>query len=131
MKRKLTLFFLCVSVTILFAQTATNGDLHTSNQASVIKVDNNQNGWIKNDNNSSNGSNTQQLSGTENVTFVSSSEGIFITVNNGGSNKIKLFALTGQLLLDADFNQGRFFIPERKGIYFLKINSKIYKVICR
>jgi hypothetical protein len=108
----------------------TNGDSHIPNQPTVVKVEN-QNGWIKGDNNTSNGSNTQPLSGTEDVTFIGASDGIYITVNNSGSNKIKLFALTGQLLLDKDFNQGRFFIPQRKGIYFLKINNKSYKVICR
>jgi len=27
--------------------------------------------------------------------------------------------------------QGRFFIPTRQGIYFLRINNKSYKVICK
>jgi len=42
-----------------------------------------------------------------------------------------LFALTGQLLWSGNLVQGRFFIPVRQGIYFLRINGKSYKVICK
>jgi hypothetical protein len=50
---------------------------------------------------------------------------------NEGTNKIKLFALTGQLLFNGELSQGRFFIPTKQGIYFLRINNKSFKVICK
>lgn len=129
MKRILTLLLLCVYVSILFAQSPSKGDTHTSGQTVVKKIEGNQSGWVKIDNDVPAGTITAP-SGNENVSYNGTSEGIYITINSG-TNKIKLFALTGQLLLDGDLTQGRFFIPARKGIYFLKINNKSYKVICK
>jgi hypothetical protein len=118
-----------VYVSILFAQSTSKGDTHPSGQTVVKKIEGNQSGWVKIDNDVSAGTTIAQ-SGNENVSYNGTSEGIYITINSG-TNKIKLFALTGQLLLDVDSNKGRFFIPTRKGIYFLKINNKSYKVICK
>jgi hypothetical protein len=129
MKRMLTLLFLCVSVVGMIAQITSKGDFRTSNQNVVIKIEGNQNGWVNRDNDVSSDKSTPAL-GNENVSYNVTSEGIYFTINNG-TNKIKLFALTGQLLLDGDLTQGRFFIPTRKGIYFLKINAKSYKVVCK
>lgn len=129
MIRIFTLLILCVSVAGLNAQITSKGDSHNTNQNVVIKIEGNQNGWVKGDNDVSSGISTPAL-GNENVSFNATSEGIYVTINKG-TNKIKLFALTGQLLLDGDLTQGRFFIPTRKGIYFMKINNKSYKVICR
>jgi hypothetical protein len=129
MKRILTYLFLCMSVAGIHAQNVSKADTHASGQAVFIRIEGNQNGWTRGDNESSQGT-TSPVSGTENVSFNGTSDGIYITINSG-TNKIKLFALTGQLLLDGDLTQGRFFIPTRKGIYFLKINNKSFKVICK
>ena len=94
----------------------------------VLKIDG-ATGWSKGDNDGPAAQGTSIVS-NENVNFSSTSEGIFITII-AGTNKIKLFALTGQLLLNGDLSQGRFFIPTRKGIYFLRINNKSFKVICK
>ncbi len=117
MKRILTLLFWCVSVAGLFAQTTTKSDTHTS----LIR--------IEGSNDAPQGTNTT-VSGTENVSFYGTSEGIYVTINSG-SNKIKVFALTGQLIFNGDLTQGRFLIQTRTGIYFLKINNKNFKVICK
>jgi hypothetical protein len=113
----------------IFAQNALKGDLHVTNQNMIIRIDGSQNTWDKGDNETSTGTNTPAY-GNENVSFITTSEGIYITIISG-SNRIKLLALTGQLLLAGDLTQGRFFIPTRKGIYFLKINNKNYKIICK
>lgn len=129
MKKILTLLFLIVYVATIFAQNTTKGDARTGTQNTVIRLDGSQSSWVKTDNEGSSSSNIQK-SENENVTFNSTSEGIYISIIKG-TNKIKLFALTGQLLLNGDLTQGRFFIPTRKGIYFLRINNKSYKVICK
>ncbi len=129
MKHILTLLFLIVSVAAIFAQTQAKGDSRTGNQNTVIRLEGNQNNWVKNETDGTSTTNVQS-SDNENVTFNSTTEGIFISIIKG-TNKIKLFALTGQLLLNGDLTQGRFFIPTRKGIYFLRINNKSYKVVCK
>jgi len=129
MKQTLTLLFLIVYVATIFAQGSAKGDSRTGNQNTVIRIEGSQNSWSKSDVEGSSASNTQS-SDNDNVTFNSTSEGIYISIIKG-TNKIKLFALTGQLLLNGDLSQGRFFIPTRKGIYFLRIDNKSYKVICK
>lgn len=129
MNRALTLLFLIVYATTIFAQNPAKSDSRTANQNTVIRLDATQNSWIKAEIEGSPSSVTQ-TSENENVVFSTTSEGIYISIVKG-TNKIKLFALTGQLLLDGDLNQGRFFIPARKGIYFLRINNKSYKVVCK
>ncbi|NDP20834.1 MAG: hypothetical protein GZ091_07115 [Paludibacter sp.] len=129
MKNPLTLLFLIVYVATIFAQSTSKGDSRTGNQNTVIRIEGTQNGWTKSDVEGSSTSNTQS-SDNENVTFNSTADGIYISIIKG-TNKIKLFALTGQLLLNGDLTQGRFFIPTRKGIYFLRINNKSYKVVCK
>jgi hypothetical protein len=118
-----------VSVTV-FAQNQAKTDARYGGQTTVIRIDGSApSGWVKGDNEGST-ANSTPVTGNENVNFNSTAEGIFINILNG-TNKIKLFALTGQLLSSGDLNQGRWFIPTRKGIYFLKINNKSYKVICK
>ena len=121
MKPILTLLFFCVSVAGLNAQLTSKGDSHNTNQNVVIKIEGN--------NDAPQGTNTS-ISGTENVSFYGTSDGIYVTINSG-TNKIKLFALTGQLLFNGDLTQGRFKIQTLTGIYFLKINNKNFKVICK
>ena len=130
MKRILTLLFLFVSVGIVFAQNPAKNDSRTAVQATIIRIDGSTaNGWTKGDNDAST-TTTQPTNGNENVSFNSTGEGIYITVSSG-TNKIKLFALTGQLIFNGDLTQGHFFILTRKGIYFLKVNNKSFKVICK
>jgi len=130
MKRIFTLLLLIIAVAGLSAQSNQKGDSHSANQNTVIRIEGSvQNGWVKGDNDASTG-NSAPASGNENVSFYATSEGIYITILSG-TNKIKLYALTGQLLLNGDMTQGRFFIQARKGIYFLKVNNKNYKLICK
>ncbi|MDD3321076.1 MAG: hypothetical protein PHS59_06500 [Paludibacter sp.] len=129
MKLKLTLLLLIVCVLGVFAQNSNKTDSHNGGQNILIKVEGSQNNWIKNDPDGSAVSNAQSTE-NENVVFTTTSEGIYIS-NVSGTNKIKLYALTGQLLLSGDLAQGRFFIPARKGIYFLRINNKSFKVVCK
>jgi hypothetical protein len=126
----LTSLVVCVSIEYNIAQSTTKNDSRNTNQTSVIKIEGSaQNGWVKNDNDNLTGNN-QTITGNENVSFYGASDGIYFSIING-TNKIKLFALTGQLLFDGDLTQGKFLIQTRKGIYFLRINNKSYKVICK
>ena len=130
MKRIFTLLILTVTFAGLFAQNSQKADSRPANQNTVIRIEGSaQNGWIKGDNDSSVGQSTP-AEGNENISFYGASEGIHVTINSG-TYKIKLYALTGQLLFNSDFTQGRFIITARTGIYFLKINNKSYKVICK
>jgi hypothetical protein len=131
MKRLLTYFLLFISIGALFSQTTTTKvDLRSVSQNTIVRIDNStQSIWDKADNDNAPTPNSA-TNGTENVSYNTSSEGILISINSG-SNKIKLFALTGQLLLNGELTQGRFFIQTRKGIYFLKINNKSFKVLVR
>jgi len=47
------------------------------------------------------------------------------------NNNVKLFALTGQLMWSGELVSGRFYIPTGRGIYFLRVNNKSYKVSCK
>ena len=128
-KRIISASLLMMFLANTFAQNASKSDVHSNNQNTIIRIDGAQNVWIKGEVDPTTGNNVP-ASGNENVSFIGTSDGIYITIISG-SNKIKLLALTGQLLLEGELTQGRFFIPTRKGIYFLKINTKNYKVICK
>jgi len=117
MKRLYFLLILFVSCFAAFSQTT------------VIKAEGSQGAWTKVENEAPSNSNSS-TSENENVSYNATSGGIYVNIHKG-TNKIKLFALTGQLILNGDLNQGRFFIPVRQGIYFLRINNKSYKVICK
>ena len=127
LKFALILFLTGLSVTNFYAQTP-KADTH-SGQAVVIKIEGSQNGWSRGDNDSGQGANATIVA-NENVSFIGTSDGIYVTITSG-TNKIKLFALTGQLLFNGDLTQGRFLIRTGTGIYFLKVNNKPYKVICK
>ncbi len=126
---KITLIFCLtgISVPALYAQTS-KADIH-SGQAVVIRIEGSQSGWSRGDNDSGQPTNNT-VTANENVSFTGTSEGIYVTITSG-INNIKLFALTGQLLFNGDLTQGRFIIKTRTGIYFLKVNNKSYKVICK
>ncbi|HLP06333.1 MAG TPA: T9SS type A sorting domain-containing protein [Paludibacter sp.] len=128
MKKIITYLFSALFIGIITAQNPIKNEQHPVNV--VIRLDRTaQNGWNKIENENQPTGNTQ-VTDDEDVSFNSTSDGIYISILKG-TNKIKLFALTGQLLLNGDLSQGRFFIPTRKGIYFLKINNNSYKVICK
>ena len=130
MKRLITLLFLITFGMGLYAQSNRKGDSHSANPNTVIRIEGSaQNGWVKGDNDSSTGSYTPAL-GNENVSFNGTSEGIYVNIISG-TNKIKLYALTGQVLFNGVMTQGRFLLPQKPGIYFLIINNKSYKVICK
>lgn len=121
--------FIFLFIGLTYAQNNGKNESHSAAQNTIVKIDGSQNSWPKGDIDNSAGSNSQTY-GTDNVTFNATSEGIFVTILSG-TNKIKLFALTGQLLLNGDLKQGTFFIPTRNGIYFLRVNNKSFKVICK
>ena len=129
MKQLLTLLFLIVIYVGPFAQNTQKADSHSSNQNLSNRNDGKQIGWMKIDNDDSNSSYTP-ATGNENVSYYSTSDGIFVTIISG-SNKIKLYALTGQLLSNGDLSQGHFFTSTRRGIYLLKINNRTYKLVCK
>lgn len=130
--KRLSFLLLFVFAGFLSAQNTYKGDPRSATQNGIVKLDGSQNAFVKGESDgttSASGANSPAL-GNENVTFNATPEGIYITIISG-TNKIKLFALTGQVLLNGDLTQGHFFIPTRQGIYFLKVNNKSYKVICR
>jgi hypothetical protein len=130
MKRMATLTFLLAAFVCAFAQSSAKTDSHSAGQTTVIRIDGaTQNVWVRDNNDSPTPANAI-VSANENVSFYSTSEGIYLTILSG-TNKIKLFALTGQLLFNGDLTQGKFLIQNRKGIYFLKVNNKSFKVICK
>ena len=129
MKSLITILFLSLFVVQVSSQNNGKNDSHAPAQTMIVKIDGSQNTWPKGEIENTAGQSSQAL-GTENVTFSATSEGIFVSILNG-ANKIKLFALTGQLLLNGELKQGSFFIPTRKGIYFLRVNNKSFKVICK
>ena len=125
-----TFLFLILIGAGIIAQNNQKGDTHSSTQNAIIRIEGPvPSGWVKGDNDASTGNSTPVIA-NENVSFNATSDGIYVTINSG-TNKIKLYALTGQLLLNGDLTQGRFFVLARKGIYFLKVNTKSYKVICK
>ena len=110
------LFFACI-----FADGKNPGDSRTA----VGKPENN---WNKADTEAPSGNNVQSIA--DGITYSTTAEGIFIVLPKATSN-VKLFALTGEVVWSGNLVQGRFFIPTRQGIYFLRINNKSYKVICK
>ena len=110
------LFFACI-----FADGKNPGDPRTA----VGKPENN---WNKADTEAPSGNNVQSIA--DGITYSTTAEGIFIVLPKATSN-VKLFALTGEVVWSGNLVQGRFFIPTRQGVYFLRINNKSYKVICK
>lgn len=71
-----------------------------------------------------------QLVVADGFSYYTTSGGIFLILPRPNNN-VRLFALTGQLLWSGELVSGRFFIPTKPGIYFLRVNNKSYKVSCR
>ncbi len=73
---------------------------------------------------------TQQMVVADGFSYYTTSGGIFLILPRPNNN-VRLFALTGQLLWSGELVSGRFFIPTKSGIYFLRVNNKSYKVSCK
>jgi len=122
MKRIILLLISFVFIAHNYADNKSTGDPRTP----VVKT---ESSWNKSDNETPSGTNNQTIA-VDGITFSSTSEGIYITLPKATSN-VKLFALTGEVVWSGNLVQGRFLIPTRQGIYFLRINNKSYKVICK
>lgn len=85
-------------------------------------------GWNKSENESTQANSAQVIS--DGITINTKQNGIYITMPKAVAN-VKLFSLTGELVWAGNLVQGRFFIPTQAGIYFLRVNNKSYKVVCK
>ena len=121
MKRYLLITLVLVFILSASAENKNTGDPRTP----VAKT---ESAWSKADTDPPAGTNVQTI--TDGITYFSTADGIFITLPKATSN-VKLFALTGEVVWSGNLVQGRFFIPTRQGIYFLRINNKSYKVVCK
>ncbi len=119
-----TYLFLFVPLFFVLAISAQNRNT-SEHRPAVVKSEAT---WNKTDNENTPGGNTQTIA--EGIVFSTSSEGIYITLPKAVGN-VKLFSLTGEVVWTGNLVQGRFFIPTRPGIYFLKVNNKSYKVVCK
>jgi hypothetical protein len=128
MKRLFTILIWVLSVYSVFAQNSVKAEVHSATQNTIVKIEGSQSSYARNDNDAT--TVITDASGNDIVSYNATANGIYIYIIRG-TNKIKLFALTGQLLLNGDLTQGRFFIPTHQGIYILRVNNKSYKVICK
>lgn len=130
MKQLILILIIALNLTGVFAQNSTKKEARASQQNIFIKIDNSTaDTWFKNDQEVNSVANIQTTE-SGNVSFNTTNKGIFISINDG-INQIKLFALTGQMLLNGNLSKGRFFIPIHFGIYFLRINNESFKVVCK
>jgi len=129
MKKLLPILILLIFVISAFAGINNVGDPRVVTQNAIKTDGSTPNKWVKEDNDSPAQVNTVVTS-NDYLSYTTNSDGIVLTLANGTSN-VKLFALTGQLLWTGDLTPGRFFIPTRPGIFFLRVNNKSYKVICK
>lgn len=84
--------------------------------------------WNKNANEQSSQTAAQTIA--EGVAYSTNKDGIAITIARATGN-VKLFSITGELVWAGNLVQGRFFIPTKPGIYFLRINNKSFKIVCK
>lgn len=120
MKSHYVLLLLTVITLSATAQNKSNVEQRTT----VVK---NETGWNKE--NDTPQTNPQQTI-TEGITISTKQNGISITMPKAVAN-VKLFSLTGELVWAGNLVQGRFFIPTHAGIYFLRVNNKSHKVVCK
>lgn len=121
MKIQLIYTLLLLTTITSFAQNKTSGEQRTT----VVKT---ENGWSKNENEPNQNNSVQVIS--DGITLTTKPNGISITIPKTVAN-LKLFALTGEVVWTGNLVQGKFFIPTQTGIYFLRINNKSYKIICK
>lgn len=98
-------------------------------RASVVKIDGSGQFSTKTDVEMPAAS-AQQIIVAEGFSYYSTSGGIFLIFPKPNNN-VRLFALTGQLIWSGELVSGRFYIPVKSGIFFLRVNNKSYKVICK
>jgi len=120
MKRYILFGFLFIFI-LSNAQNKSTNDA----RATVLKTDNN---WNKLEADNTSNTNIQYLA--DGISYSTKADGIFLTLPKATS-KVKLFSLTGEAMWSGNLVQGRFFIPTRAGIYFLRINNKSYKIVCK
>jgi len=120
MKRYILLGFVFVYI-LTNAQNKSTNDTRTT----VLKSENN---WNKQEADNTSNTNIQYLA--DGISYSTKADGIFLTLPKSTSN-VKLFSLTGEAVWSGNLVQGRFFIPTRAGIYFLRINNKSYKIVCK
>jgi len=87
-----------------------------------------ENGWNKIENELPSITNLQTIA--DGISYSANSDGIYIILPKA-TNNVKLLAMTGEVVWSGNLVQGRFFIPTRQGIYFLRVNNKSYKIICK
>lgn len=75
-------------------------------------------------------SQTQSIVLAEGISYNANAEGILLSLAKPTGN-VKFLTLTGEVFWSGNLVQGRFFIPAKPGIYFLRINNKSYKVVCK
>lgn len=120
MKRFFLLIFFFISVLMLSAQNRNNVDVRSTTEKSETD-------WSRQ---ISEISQTQPIVLAEGISYNANAEGILLNLAKPTGN-VKLFALTGEVFWSGNLVQGRFFIPAKPGIYFLRINNKSYKVVCK
>lgn len=120
MKTSLLYIALFLFVLAVYAQNKS-----ADHKPTVVKS---ESGWNKQDSDNQQNGTTQTVA--DGIVFSTNSDGILITMPKAVGN-VKLFSLTGEVVWGGNLVQGRFFIPTRPGIYFLKVNNKSYKVVCK
>jgi hypothetical protein len=117
----LLLLLVLYGIDSIFAQQKNT----TDHKSSVVKS---EAAWSKSEAESSQSATTQIV--VDGITYSTTQNGIFITMPKAVGN-VKLFSLTGEVVWSGNLVQGRFFIPTRAGIYFLKVNNRSYKIVCK
>jgi hypothetical protein len=117
------LLFVLSFATIAFAQNETQ-------RASVIRIEGSAGQFAGRTDVEMPPAGTQQMVVADGFSYYTTSGGIFLILPRPNNN-VRLFALTGQLLWSGELVSGRFFIPTKSGIYFLRVNNKSYKVSCK
>lgn len=125
MHRVVYLIFLLASVAVAPSATFAQND---QTRASVVKIEG-AGQFLATDAERTVAS-AQQVTIADGFSYYSSSGGVYLTFSRANNN-VKLFALTGQLLWSGELVSGRFFVKTGEGIYFLRVNNKSYKVICK
>lgn len=117
--------FLHIALFLFVLAVGAQNKSATDHRPAVVKS---ESGWNKSENDNQQTGTSQTVA--DGIVFSTNSDGIFITMPKAVGN-VKLFSLTGEVVWAGNLVQGRFFIPTRAGIYFLKVNNKSYKVVCK
>ncbi len=120
MRLKFLFILFSVISLVVSAQTKSNSDARSNS-------DKTESEWNKQ---ISEISQSQLIVLADGISYNANADGILLNLAKP-TNNVKLFALTGEIYWSGNLVQGRFFIPARPGIYFLRINNKSYKVVCK